>query len=177
MSEKLPPPHSSPENSRDLSKTLSVLRWLSPVKMWRVNNIRQERARLLNVLQRDNRERFLGPDRVYRILDYQGTEWRIVIEVLNGTTGVNPITGNLWSAVLLEMVTHLDIRRRAQIYAKLREVRAKKSFARGRIDRIMEGLKQVDSRVSQRAVDEDFFRENVINMQSGLIEDAFDKIF
>ena len=145
--------------------------------MWRINNIRQERAKLLNVLQRDNRERFLGPDRVHRILDYWGTEWQIVIEVLDGMTGINPITGNLWSAVLLEMVTHLDIRRRAQIYAKLREVRAKKSFARGRIDRIMESLEQVDLRVSQRAVDEDFFRENIINTQSELIEDAFDKIF
>lgn len=177
MPEKLPSPQDSPESFKDLSKTMSALRWLSPAKMWRINNIRQERAQLLDVLQRDSQEHFLGPDRLYRMQEYRGTEGKIVYEVLDGATGANPITGNLWSEVLLEMGAHLDVGRRTQIYTELLDAREQKHFARNRIDRVMAGLEQIDPEVAQRATDEDFFRENMLNMQSELIKDTFDKMF
>src|SRR5712692_7551022 len=141
---------------RDISKTVSKLRLLAPIKMNRIDKIEQERARLLEVLQRDNQQHFLGADRFARLMDYRGAEGKIVEEVLEGATGVNPATGNLWSDVLLDIGTRVDIGRRTQIYSELLDAREKKFLARKRVERVMKGLEQFDPEIRQRATDENF---------------------
>src|SRR5258708_805078 len=120
-SDSFPVPQQEPssENFADLSSTISKLRIFAPIKMRRIDGMRQERARLLDVLQRDNQRDFLGPDRLYRVQEYHMTERGMVDEVLAGVTGANPITGKLWSEVLLGMGTHLAVGSRTQIYADL----------------------------------------------------------
>ena len=162
---------------RDISKTISKLRLLAPMKMRRIEKIEQERARLFDVLERDTEQHFLGADRFARILDYNGTEGKIVNEVLDGAIGTNPVTGNLWADVLLDIATRVDIARRSQIYANLLDTREEKFFARKRIDRVIKVLEQTDHDISKRAVDENFYRENILKIIKEGLEDTFSKMF
>lgn len=187
MSEELPTPLSdrfpvpkhqfSSESFADLKKTIFKLRLLAPIKMKRIDAIRQERAELLDVLKQDSQQHFLGADRFHRIMDYRGTEGRIVMEVLNGTTAASPVTGNLWSEVLLEMGTHIDVGHRSQIYAELLDAREQKPLVRKRIDRVLAGLEQIDPEIRQRAIDENFFRENKMDIQSEILDDTLGSMF
>lgn len=158
--------------------TIAKLRILSPFKMRRIGQFTQERARVHNVLQRDNTRHFLGADRFYRVMDYQRAEGRIVHEVLDGVR--NPLLGNLWAEVLLEIGTHVSIGRRTQIFAELLDITdqlRRNTPMKKRITRLLQQFEQADPGIRERATSEEFFRENLLNIEHIAIEDTLSRMF
>jgi hypothetical protein len=132
---------------RDLTKTVSKLRVLSPLRMGSIQFALERRTVFLESTQRldeEYREGAISPfgeslhfrDRDYLWRQYEHEGGKIVNEVLDGVR--NPVTGNLWSDVLIEIAKEADELFRSELYVELLLEKEESIFAKKRIGRVLE---------------------------------------
>lgn len=163
----------------DIKSAVSKLRILSPLRMKRIDDQTKERASLLDILKRDNSEHFLGADRFHRIMDYHGTEGKVVNESLDGLLKDTFITRGLWTQVISGLGRVVDEGRRTQIYAELLDEleSIKDSGKRKAINQILSDYTSFDPEIRNRATDESYFMGNMLKVESGAIQDTLNNLF
>ena len=168
-----------PRPNENIAGAVNRLKLLSPIRMRRIGAIRKERTELLDVLRRDDTEHFLGSDRFHRIMDFRGTEGRIVREVMDGFTGETLVTRGLWSKVLLKIGESVDIGRRTQIFADLYDAseQTRDPLKRKAIDELLRQFETIDPGIRKRSAEEGFFESQVIDAELAVIEDTFRNLF
>lgn len=156
---------------------IAKLRLLSPVRMRRIHEFARQQTEIRELLIYDEQRHSLGADRLHWLNRYSGMEGKIVYELLDGATGVNPVKGDLWAKVLVEIGSRVTAARRAQIYAELLDTRARFPYLRIRLHKVMAGLEAVDPEVAHNVTDGGFFIENMMDMQEAALANTFSSMF
>lgn len=167
-------------NDFDRAKnSISKLRLLSPLRMRRIDQIKEERTYILNTLREDDKKNFLGADRFATMLSFIGTEGRIVEEIFVGFTRESRFTRGLWGEVLVGILGSVEEGRRTQYYGELLDAAktTKDQSKKRAIEDILKKLDAIDPEARQRAENEDYFKSNMLNIQSIMLEDTFKNMF
>jgi len=173
----LPQP-SQPDNS-NYKKAASMLRILSPIRMRRITEELKQRTELLDLLNRDDEKHFLRTNRYSVVLGIHGTEGSIVHESLKGLLEDTIVTQSLWAEVISGLGHVVGEVRRAGMYRTL--VNAKEEsidpFKISRINKILHDFSSFDPTIAERAFDDEYFVENMMNMTANMLQDTFSNLF
>ncbi len=162
-----------------VSDIVSKLRILSPLRMRRIDGFRKERVELYDVLQRDNKEHFLGAERFHRFMNFRATETKIALETTKGVIGETFLTRNLWAELVFAVANTSEPDLRTLIFEELflELKRTNDPFKRKTIDGLLRKISAKDTSILSRVGNEEYYREQLLNLISMTTEDTLSKLF
>lgn len=174
---------SSTDNTEAL-KAINRLRFLSPLKMRRIDLAMKKRQVLASQIKfmREGSKDVpvpISPDVIYTELEYSGTEGDIVEQVLNGFTQETPLTRGLWGKVTVALGRSVDEVSRTHMYSTLlhQSEGMEESPLKGAIDGVLQEFDVFDPNIRQRATDPDSFRTTTVAAGAALASDGLGDLF
>lgn len=177
------PLNASKSEAPNIKSTINKLRLLDPIRMKRIDVIMKTRKHLLEGLRRDDAESTLGANRIYWLLDFKGTEGKLVKEasegLMRGTDLPGVGTRSLWTEVLTTMCGAVGEARRTQIYMDLLKAigATRSSGLKEAMQQVINKLIEVDPEITNRATDDAYFRTSILETQKNFIDDTLDRLF
>ena len=111
-------------------------------------------------------------------MDFRGTEGSIVQEIIKGFVQ-EPFTRNYWGDLLFGIAQAVNIGRKTQIYEDLQGIgeKTKSPIKKRAIGELLQRFQQVDPDIEKRADDPDFFKAQMLDIQSRVLEDTLASFF